>query len=65
MFGIGDVDPSITDVVIETRITTEADPGRVAELVRLTHKRCPMTATVAKAATIKRVLFVNGTETAV
>jgi hypothetical protein len=34
----------------------------MAELLRLTHDRCPMTATVAKAATISRRLFVNGAE---
>jgi uncharacterized OsmC-like protein len=65
MFGIRDADPSITDVLIETRIATGAPPERVAELVRLTHKRSPMTATVAKAATIRRKLFVNGVETPV
>ncbi len=65
MFGIGDADPSITDLLIETRITTGADPKKVAELVRLTHRRCPMTATVAKAATIRRMLFINGAETSI
>ncbi|MDA4120869.1 MAG: OsmC family protein [Thaumarchaeota archaeon] len=65
MFGIRDADPSISNVMIETRIATGASPEKIAELVRLTHKRCPMTATVAKAATIRRRLFVNGLETPV
>ncbi len=65
MFGIDDADPSITDLLIETRITTTAPPDRVADLLRLTHRRCPLTATVAKAASIRRRLFVNGRETAV
>ena len=62
MFGIDGADASIHDFLIETRITTKADSGRVAELLKLTHERCPMTATVAKAATIRRKLFVNGVE---
>jgi uncharacterized OsmC-like protein len=65
IFGIENADPAITDVLIVTRITTTASPERVAELVRLTHKRSPMTATLAKAATIRRKLLVNGNETPV
>jgi uncharacterized OsmC-like protein len=62
IYGIDDADPSIVDVVIETHISTNAAPEKVAELLRLTHKRSPMTATVAKAAPIQRKLFVNGNE---
>lgn len=62
MFGIRDADPAITHMLIETRITTEAPQSRVVELVRLTGSRCPMTATQAKAATIRQKLFVNGEE---
>jgi uncharacterized OsmC-like protein len=62
MFGIRDADPSITSLLIETNISTDAPPEKVAQLVRLTGKRSPMTATVAKAATIKRKLIVNGRE---
>ena len=62
ILGIEDADPSITDLLIETRITTDASPEKIAELVNLTHRRSPMTATVAKAAKIRRRLFVNGAE---
>jgi uncharacterized OsmC-like protein len=65
MFGIRDSDPSIYDVMVETRITSGASPEKIAELLKLTHRRCPMTATVAKAATVRRRLFVNGVETSV
>ena len=65
MFGIRDADPAITDVLIETRIETKAEAKRVAELVQLTGRRSPMTATVAKAAKVRRKLFVNGVETLV
>lgn len=62
MFGIGGADPSITDVLIETRIVTSARPEEVAELLLLTHSRSPLTATIAKAAKIRRRLVVNGEE---
>ncbi|MDA4119408.1 MAG: OsmC family protein [Thaumarchaeota archaeon] len=62
MFGIGDSDPSIYDVLIETRIVSDAPPERVVELLNLTGERCPMTRTIAKAAKIRRRLFVNGAE---
>ncbi len=65
LFDIDNISPAITNVLIETKITTTAPPEKIAELVRLTHRRCPMTATIAKAAIIERKLFVNGLETPV
>ncbi|MDA4126663.1 MAG: OsmC family protein, partial [Thaumarchaeota archaeon] len=62
IFGIRDSDPSIYDVLIETRITTGEPPEKVVELLKLNDRRCPMTTTVAKAATVRRKLFVNGLE---
>jgi len=62
IFGIGDTDPAITHLLIETRIETKATPQRIVELLKLTHRRSPMTATLAKAAKIERKLFVNGAE---
>ena len=61
-FGIGDSDPAITHLLIETRIETKATSQKIAELLTLTHRRSPMTATLAKAAKIERKLFVNGAE---
>ena len=60
IFGIGDSDPAITKLSIETKVGTVASPQEIAELLRLTHRRSPMTATVAKAAKVERRLFVNG-----
>ena len=65
LFEIKNADPSISDLFIETRIVTKATPERVAELLTLTHRRCPMTRTMAKAAKIRRRLLVNGKETRV
>lgn len=62
LFGIDDADPSITDVLIVTRISTSASGEKAAEMLKLTHKRSPLTATMAKACTVRRKLFVNGTE---
>jgi len=62
IFGIGDADPAITQLLIETRVETKATPQEIVELLKLTHRRSPMTATLAKAATIERKLMVNGVE---
>lgn len=62
MFGQDGRSPAMNEFHIETRITTGARPEKMAELLRLTNDRCPMTTTVAKAATISRKLFVNGAE---
>jgi len=62
IFEIDGASPSITRILIETKVTTGAPPARIAELLKLTHRRSPMTTTVAKAAKIERRLFVNGVE---
>ena len=61
-FGLEDKDPGVTEFHIETKIVTEAQAERVVELLRLTDRRCPMTATVSKGAKVSRKLWVNGTE---
>jgi uncharacterized OsmC-like protein len=63
-FGIGGADPSITELTVETRVSSSAPHERLAEVVRLTDRRCPMTATVAKSAAVRRKLFVNGLQAA-
>jgi len=62
IFSIRDADPSIASILIETRVTSEASPADIAELVRLTDRRCPMTRTIAKAARVQRRLLLNGSE---
>ncbi|HKT22910.1 MAG TPA: OsmC family protein [Nitrososphaerales archaeon] len=62
MFGQDGHSPAFTSFNIETRVTTAAPPEKIAELLRLTHERCQMTATVSKGASIDRRLFVNGVE---
>ncbi len=62
MFGIDGADPSFKDILIETRVTTNAPIEKVAELLHLTDERNPVTATVAKAVKITRRLLVNEIE---
>ena len=62
MFAQDGHSPAMNEFLIETRVATGAAPEKIAELLRLTHQRCPMTATVAKGATVGRKLYVNGAE---
>ena len=64
LFEMDGTNSSIQSISIVTRITTNASPQKVAELLELTHKRSPMVATLAKCVPIKRRLFVNEKETA-
>lgn len=59
IYGINDADPAFVSVQIETRVKSSSPAVKIAEFVRLNNKRCPMTATVAKSAEVKRTLFVN------
>jgi uncharacterized OsmC-like protein len=65
LFQLDGKDPSISMISIETRISASIPVEKVVELLRLTHKTSPMTATLAKCVTIRRKLFVNGSETKV
>jgi uncharacterized OsmC-like protein len=62
MFGLGDADPAFEEIAIETRVETGAESAKIAELLRLTHMRCPLTATIRKATRITRKLVVNDVE---
>jgi uncharacterized OsmC-like protein len=62
LFLLDGKDPSIFMINIETRIGTNAPSEKMVELLKLTHKTSPMTATLAKVATIHRKLLVNGNE---
>ena len=61
-FGFDGRDPTVTEFQIETKVTSQAPVEKIVELVKLTNLRCPMTATVSKAAVVSRKLWVNGTE---
>jgi len=56
------VEPAFKDFVVETRITSGAPLEEIRELVRTTHLRCPMHASILKIGPVSDRLFVNGTE---
>ena len=54
------IDPAFKDFVVETRVASNAPLEKIAEVVRITHKRCPMHATITKVGRVEDRLFVNG-----
>ena len=56
------IEPSFKDFVVETRISSSASLDDIRELVRVTHRRCPMHASIAKIGPVVDKLFVNGAE---
>jgi uncharacterized OsmC-like protein len=63
-FEIDETDPSFKDISIETKITTNDPIDAVAKVIRIAHRRCPMYATVTKAAKVTTRLVVNGKDVA-
>ncbi len=55
-------EPAFKDFVVETRITSSAPLDKIRELVRTTHMRCPMHASILKIGPVVDKLFVNGNE---
>jgi len=56
------IEPAFKDFVVETRITSSAPLDKIREIVRTSHKRCPMHASISKIGPVVDKLFVNGTE---
>jgi len=61
-FEINGANPSFKDLTVETRVTTKALADLVAEVARITHRTCPMHATIVKAMHVTDKLIVNGRE---
>ena len=64
-YEIGGAEPSFKDMTVETRVTTRDPIEKVVEITRLTHRRCPMHATISKAMKVTDKLFVNGQEVSI
>jgi putative redox protein len=64
LFEMDGTDASVQSILIETRISTNASPQKIVELLKLTHRRSPMITTLAKCIPIKRKLLVNEVEIA-
>jgi len=56
------IEPAFKDFAVETRITSNAPLEKIREIVRTTHRRCPMHASISKIGPVVDRLFVNGTE---
>jgi len=63
LYEIRGADSGFREVLVETRVSTRSPAGRAAEVARLTHRRCPIHRTLAKASQLSFRLFVNGAET--
>lgn len=63
LWEIDGADPSFIRISVETKVQTNAPASEVAEVARLTHRRCPVYATLRKSVEISFRLTVNGTET--
>jgi len=62
LFEIGPADPSFRSILVETRVRTNGPIKKVVEVARLTHRRCPVHATLKKATKMTFKLFVNDVE---
>src|SRR5437867_1895762 len=61
-YEIDGTSPSFKDMTVETRITTKAPVEKVVQVARITHRTCPMHATIARAMQVTDKLIVNGRE---
>ncbi len=51
LFDIGGEESSFKSITVETNVTTNGSVEKTVEVARLTHRRCPIHATLAKART--------------
>ena len=60
LYAIGGVDPGFQEITLETRVSTSAPGGKVAEVARRTRRGCPIFATLRKETAFTVRLLVNG-----
>ncbi len=63
LFEIGPEDPSFREIVVETHVQTDGPVKKVVEVANMTHRRCPVHATLRKATRLTFKLYVNDKET--
>lgn len=63
-YEIDGVSPNFRDMTVETRVASDAPIEKIVEVARITHRTCPMHATIVRAMTVIDRLFVNGKEVA-
>jgi putative redox protein len=62
LWEIEGADSAFRRITVETRVQSDAAPSGVANVARLTHKRCPIYATLRKSVELTFKLTVNGTD---
>lgn len=62
LYEIAGADSRFRNVRVETRVKTTSPIERVVEVARLTHRRCPVHQTLARATNLSFRLFVNDME---
>lgn len=62
LYEIHGADSAFRAVQVETRVRSASPAGRVAEVARLTHRRCPIHRTLDRATRLSFRLFVNDVE---
>lgn len=62
LWEIEEADSAFRKIVVETKVQTNAPASEVATVARLTHRRCPIYATLRKSVDIAFRLNVNGAE---
>ena len=64
-FGIDDAEPSFREITVEMKVISKQPIERVAEVARLTRRRCPLHTTLAKATKVTDRLLINGQDVAI
>lgn len=59
-YEINSASPAFKDMTVETRVSTRAPIEKVVEVAKITHRTCPMHATIARAMPVTDKLLVNG-----
>jgi putative redox protein len=62
LFELEGMDPSYTDIAVETSVKTKDTVQKVLDVARITHRTCPIHATLRKATKLSFRLLVNGIE---
>ena len=60
LWEIDGADSSFRRIIVETRVQTDAFPSDIAKVALLTHRRCPIYATLRKSVELSFKLTVNG-----
>ena len=60
LFELDGVQPFFKTITVETRVTSKEPVEKLAEVARLTHRRCPVHATLSRSTEMRFTLIVNG-----